>query len=101
LKIARAASISVLNLRKGPPATNRESPRGERGGERGLFRLLSGRALPFPSCGRLSENIPLSNPGREKEKVRFLRLGSLSPGIFCPKIASTVTIHCQKCSNFF
>src|ERR1700730_7219157 len=39
----------------------------------------SSRALPFPSWGRLSENIPLEPRG--KEKVRFFRSGSLTPAV--------------------
>jgi hypothetical protein len=71
---------------KGPPATNRESPRGEGRGTRGFCLPLSGLFLwttparcRFLLGAALSENIPLSNPGRGKEKVRFLRSGSLGP----------------------
>src|SRR5271166_1863696 len=62
------------------PATKREKPRGE--GNEGSLRLLalrpllagSSRALPFPSWGRLSENIPLEPPRKRKGEVFTLRL---------------------------
>src|SRR5271165_2239095 len=51
---------------KGPPVTNHESPRRAEG--RGA-RRFSPRALPFPSWGRLSENIPLEPPRKRKGEV--------------------------------
>ena len=62
------------------------NPRGQRGGERGLSLrllafppLLAGilHASPFPSLAS-AKNIPQT--GRGKEKVRFLRSGSIIPG---------------------
>src|SRR3979411_1916442 len=70
---------------KGPPATNRESPRGEeRGGEREVFAFLfrpllrTALALPFPFLGLSEKHSSRIPPG--KEKVRFLRSRSLTLG---------------------
>lgn len=89
---------------EGPPATNREN-------HEGSLRLLAlrpllagnSRALPFPSWGRLSENIPLEPPRKRKGEVFTLRLAyscserpkkrELSPAATMPP---TSTAKCSR-----